>query len=1219
MLTIFARLAAAWPLVGKRSLSHWRLLSSVVIGVFLASAVMAGTVIYFDSLRELALDNTLDRLTLDETNIVVKANRGPTSRDEYAKVAATMNREIDAHVDWLLDDRIRGGKSTTFFLTAPGAEAHAGHDNARAYFAFLPRLMEHVTLLPGGRLPSDEPLSLDPFTLEAIIPDDAAALFGVGVGDRLSTVPFWDDVTPYASVVVSGVFERDEPGHQIWHMERAVFDASTGASFRTVPFHVSEQAFMEVLGAAFEDLDSVYSWLLVVDSGRLNADNSSEAHGRLAVTAQRLSGLLHGYLQITSLDLALAEFDQRLFFSKAPMFVVLVLISVVILYYVVTLSSMLAEERREDIALLRSRGAGAVQVLAVFALEGGTIALLAVVAAPLLAALTIALLGYTPAFSDLSSGGRLPIVLSRGAFMMSTVGGLLSFGALMIPAVQAMRTGVAQHRQQAARPSTQPFFQRYYLDAGLLVVAILLFRQLEEQGSVVATDVFGRLAVDQVLLAVPALTLVAFAVLMLRLFPLCIRFLSGESPSLVHLAAAGAILVLVPTIAARGLLGGSGGPWPAQIVLLAAFGGAYWAASRDDRVPFKLAGIAAQAGLVAGILLLGPTLPLDSVFAPILISIPPAQAAYLLLRAVAQRSPVGIAMAMWQMARNPTHYARLSLLLILMAGLGIVAASFGGTLSRSFEERALYETGAPIRLDGVMLNTSGQTRDLISEYESLSGIERVAPALRAPGTVLSSLFGEFYTMVAVDNDTFADIAWSRRDFSERSMADLMSMLEHDRPPVGIQLPAESRSLSIRVTTDRPHPTVAARARLKDSNGRYLSVCLGTLGFSEWRTLEADLVRAHNCRGLPYRLQPTPPLTLVSIAFDELDWRSQLRAGSASIDEIRVHTPAGVRVIEEFNSVDSWQIIAAAPESMSDILQATELPDGTSTATFVWTDGRPLTGRGVFHGPPIQPVPVIATEQFIDETGHGVGDEFEVSAAGRRIPIRIVDTVSYFPTLDVYNRLFLISDLSAVSAYANLETTSGELRPNEVWLSTSEEGEGRAALVQRLERPEPFPNSTVRDREQALALSQVDPLIDAGWKALLFIAFAAVLILSGVGFLVHAYFSFRTRQGQFALMRTVGFSMRQLITLVWLEQALVIVAGLALGTWMGGRLGETIMPFLAHDDTGGQVLPPFTMEVRWVTLGVIYAAMALLFAVIAVGVVWFIRRISLQRILRLGEM
>ena len=143
-------------------------------------------------------------------------------------------------------------------------------------------------------------------------------------------------------------------------------------------------------------------------------------------------------------------------------------------------------------------------------------------------------------------------------------------------------------------------------------------------------------------------------------------------------------------------------------------------------------------------------------------------------------------------------------------------------------------------------------------------------------------------------------------------------------------------------------------------------------------------------------------------------------------------------------------------------------------------------------------------------------------------------------------------------------------------------------------------------------------MDAGWGALLFIAFGAVLVLSCMGFLIHAYVPFRSREAEFALMRTIGFSMRQLMTLVWLEQALVIAAGMALGTWMGGRLGATIMPFLGHDERGDQILPPFVLEVNWGTLAVTYVAMVLVFGVITAGVIWFVRRISLQRILRLGE-
>ena len=95
-------------------------------------------------------------------------------------------------------------------------------------------------------------------------------------------------------------------------------------------------------------------------------------------------------------------------------------------------------------------------------------------------------------------------------------------------------------------------------------------------------------------------------------------------------------------------------------------------------------------------------------------------------------------------------------------------------------------------------------------------------------------------------------------------------------------------------------------------------------------------------------------------------------------------------------------------------------------------------------------------------------------------------------------------------------------------------------------------------------------------------------------------------------------MRQLVALVWLEQALLIAVGMALGTWMGGRLSKVMMPFLGNDDFGTQVIPPFAVQVDWDALAVAYSAMAMLFALIIAGVILFIRKISLHRILRLGE-
>ena len=1109
-----SRVLTAWPQVARRTVANWRLMSTVIVGVLLASAIMSGTVIYFDALRELALKSSLEGLTVNETNIALKSDRGPTTYAERDKVFRETEYEIGARVSWMLRDRTTGVKTSTFFLSEVGQEATADTDSPRSFFGHLPRLTDHVTLQPGGRLPGDGQVGVPggPSTTEAIVPLESALDLGVGVGDTMAAVPYWSDSSPFIHIVITGTFTRNDPDDEFWYLNDRIFLAATARSFQTLPFYLTEQAYYEVLGDTFRQMDSVFGWLLMIDTDALNARNSTAARRALSTMEDRLSANLFSYRQLTELDDALSEYDIRLFFSKLPMFVILILISVVILYYVITLSSLVVEQQKGEIILLKSRGATAAQVLSVYILEGVTIAVLAIVVAPLLAAFVISLLGVTPAFSDLSGGEVLGVEVSLGAYLMSAFGGLLSFAALMVPAIQASRMSVTTFRQQSSRPYTQPFYQRYYLDVLLLIVAALLLRQLNEQGSVVAVGVFGEVAVDQLLLAVPAAVLVASALVMLRLFPLFMRVSSA---------------------------------------LLSSF---------------------LSAGLVLGI---------------------------------------------WQMARNPTHYARLSLLLILMAGLGIFAASFGGTLHRSFSERALYSTGSDVRLVGALFNNRGDSLPMRESYEQLPAVEEVSLAFRGFGTDLSKLLSDSYTLFAVEGDKIKDIGWFRDDFSESSMQSMLTSLTTDTFPEGLELPADAVSVGLTVKADRAHPTVAVALRMRDANGRYYTYIMGRLETNRWMTMEMSLSRS-GLRQIT-ALEPAPPLTLVSLTVHETDGRNRLRAGSIVIDDLFAAGPDGVGyVFESFDTVSDWTKLVSVPEAQSDVLKsATEGVDGGGAA-FIWAEGRSLVSRGVFHGPPLSPLPVIASSRFLRVNDHSVGETIQVSAQGHRINVTLSGQMDFFPTLDTFRKSYLVADFASVSAYANLEATGGELRPNEIWMTTNGSSSDRAELVSMLEDDLPFPSRQIYDREQILADSEVDPLVEAGWRALLFVAFAAVLILSGLGFMVHAYVSFKSREIQFALMRTVGFSMGQLTTLVLLEQMLVIGAGLALGTWMGGRLGATMMPFLGHNDEGTRVLPPFVVDVNWGTLGLTYLAMGLLFAVIISVVIILVRRISLQRILRLGE-
>ena len=1238
-------------MVAKRSLSHWRLLSTVIIGVLLSSTVMSGTVIYFDALRELALKNSLDRVEDLDLDILIKAERGPTTVEEYQKVADATRYQHEGRLGWLFKDVQRSAKTATFYLTVPGNEENAGKDDARAFFTFNPRLTDNITLLPGGRLPGEQALESPnaPLELEVIVPVEAAELFGVGVGDRVSAVPYWRDRIPYASVVISGVFERNDPDGEFWHQNDTLFKSVTSGSFRTLPLFVSEQMFFNILGASFTDMDASYAWHLDTDRERLNAGNSTITHLQVRTMRLRLSSDLFGFRQLTALDSTLAEYDRRLFFSKIPMFVVMVLIAVVILYYVVTLSSLLVEQQRGELALLRSRGASSGQILVVFILEGATISIIAIIVAPLLAATIISLMGFTPAFSGLSGGERLGVFVNRGAYLMSALGGLFSFGALLIPAVRASRIGVTRHRQQSARPTGPPFYQRYYLDVMLLIVSVFLFRQLHDQGSVVATGLFGGVAVNQALLAVPALILVALAVALLRLFPLSIRYISGESPNLMHL-----IVGVVVVVQAGSVLFGSeeGLDWGTRVISLGIIGVTVLLYAATERVRdgrLLIAGLAGQVvvvaalmfsplnvpileflaysnagtevtpGIVGGVLVLGVNAG-ASIFVPL-----PLGIIFLAFSAFAQRAPVGFSMGMWQMARNPTHYARMSLLLILMAGLGIFAASFGGTLERSFEEQARYATGADIRVEGLTLNNRGGSVPLVETYETLPVVDEASPVIKSFGSDLSKLLGESYTMVSVDGETLSRVGWFRGDFSKRPMSELLLQLEQEEQPLGIGIPEGARGIGMRVKPDRPRESLAVSIRVKDTNDRYFTYVMGRLGGNgDWLTLERSLERGTNFRRFT-PLQPKSPLTMVSIAIHDTNSRGRLRAGNIAIDRIWVKDGSNREtVLEDFDSVSEWTVLRGARESITDSLQSistgVDSPTVQDAAQFIWSEGPPLTGRGIYHGPPPSPFPVLASRSFLSGTGHSVGEEFTVSISGHRVPIRIIDSFEYFPTLDTVGRRYLISDIASVIRYTNLEPTSAEIKPNEMWLSTASNGSERQSLVEDMRSGgEPFQSRAVHDQMEELDQAAVDPLVQAGWRALLFMAFGAVLILSCLGFLVHSYVSFREREMQFGLMRTVGFSMRQLITLVWLEQAIVIGAGMALGAEMGRRLGAIIMPFLSHNDRGTEVLPPFVLEIDWSTLAITYGFMIVVFAAIILGMIWFIRRISLQRILRLGEL
>ena len=1118
---------STWQLVVKRALAHWRLLSYVVIGVVLASAILSGTVIYFEALRELALKNSLEKRTTEQLNITVRASRGPTNDEEYGKVSAVVEPLINRHVSWMLRDAVHAGRTPTFYLGSPGSEDAAKDGKDRTFFAFIDDLEERIPLYEGAQPTPGTPAGPDqPLELQALVPLQAMEALGARVGDRFAAVPTFSSDIPHVYVTISGAFDLQETDDaELVHFAEEVLQTRTlTTDLRLMPFFISRQSFIEALGVSIGSLTGSYLWYLKTDPGLVNADNAQLTVANISVMASRAVAALQTVSVTTGLDDALIEYDQRLFFSRLPMFIVLILIAFVILYYVATMSSLLVENQRSEVAQFRSRGSDTSQILTVFIMEGVTIALLAAIVAPIIAAVTISLLGLTPAFFGLTGGGLLTVEISPAAYALSALGGVLGFVALLIPAIQASRFAITQQRQQSARPTALPAFQRYYLDVLLLLVAIFLFRQLTEQGSVVARDVFGAAVADELLLAVPGLVLVASAMVLLRLFPLAMNLIS-------------------------------------------------------------------------------------KLFSRVL--------------------PAAAAMTVWQMSRQPTHYSRLSLLLILTAGLGIFASSFGTTLQRSFDERILHVSGSDVRIVGVDRSSALDDSALMTggrfveetAYERIPGVDTASAVLRRAGRDLTRQQGGSFELIALNSANFDNVAWFRGDFSDEPIKDLLERIrpeESVRTGGGIELPPDAASIGARIKSDRMRPTLQVVARLTNAIDRQVVYRLGFVNSSEWLSLDVPLVEEGREDFLS-----NGPIKLSALYVEQSNLNIPLRPGTVIFDDVHATASSGRQILlDGFDSIDAWSLLKTTENSISDELKPSSevFDDLPGAAVFTWARGEPLTPRGIFVGEEPSPIKVLASQAFLNRENHRVGDEFEVSVDRARIPVAIVGAVELFPTVTSDLKPYLIADLSALNAFATSGVADQPFVPEELWITSSTAGAARARLLEDVKTVEGFGSVTVLDREERFRAkdASVDPLVDAGWRALLFIAFSAVLLLSCLGFLVHAYSSFRSRQVQFALMRTSGLSGGQLTMLMWLEQTVIIAVGLALGTWMGSRLGATIMPFLGHDDFGGKVVPPFVMVIDWSALLVTYAVMLAVFAVITLAIIILIRRLSLASILRIGE-
>ncbi|MFE6225131.1 FtsX-like permease family protein [Streptomyces sp. NPDC057854] len=537
--------------------AHRLLLGAALLAVVLTTAVLATLAGFSGSIGNAALQAGLRDRSAAAATLRVSGQIPADRRDDADRAVADGARRAFAGLPVTVR-RLEASGAYALPRSLQPPAARAG-DPDLTHFAALDR--SRLTLVGGAWPKAGRPGGV----LEAALPQEAAKRLRTGPGtvlvltDRLAEKDL--------RVRITGVYAPADVTDPYW-----LLDPAGGRGVRTVSFTTYGPLLADpsVLASGAVTAGET-AWLGSADFSGLDTGGIAPLREAAEREVRRLAEDTTAFGTtidaVTGLPTVLAQTERALAVSRSTLLIVAVQLVLLAAYALLLVARLLSTERSGETALLRARGGSRRRIAGLAAAEALLLALPAAVAAPLLSGPLTRLFAERSALSSL--GVRLDTSPSATVWLVAVAVALVCAAAVVAPALGA-RDGDAVSLRKA-RGGTLPWPVRAGADVALLLVAGIALWQLQRTPEA-AADGSG---IDPVLVAAPALALLAGTVLTLRLLPPAARLaerraaagrglsaaLAGWQFSRRPLRGAGPVLLLVLAVAMGMLAIGQSNSW----------------------------------------------------------------------------------------------------------------------------------------------------------------------------------------------------------------------------------------------------------------------------------------------------------------------------------------------------------------------------------------------------------------------------------------------------------------------------------------------------------------------------------------------------------------------------------------------------------------------------------------------------------------------------------
>lgn len=187
--------------------------------------------------------------------------------------------------------------------------------------------------------------------------------------------------------------------------------------------------------------------------------------------------------------------------------------------FIFMVSRQMLEMERNEIAVLKSRGASKHQIVMTYLTQSAVLSVLGFMAGVPLGTFLVQVLGSANAFLEFVQRSALPVQINSRVLLFGGVAALFSVAAMVLPVFRYADVTIVNHKQKKHRKSQAPLWQRLFLDVLVLGVSLYALYSYNGQKEILAQRVLDGESLDPLLFISSSLFMIGAGLFALRILP----------------------------------------------------------------------------------------------------------------------------------------------------------------------------------------------------------------------------------------------------------------------------------------------------------------------------------------------------------------------------------------------------------------------------------------------------------------------------------------------------------------------------------------------------------------------------------------------------------------------------------------------------------------------------------------------------------------------------